>query len=134
MGVKTVIDLRGAEHSESKEKAIVESAGMRYIGIPMSGMKTPSDQQISSALKVLNDAGSGPVFVHCKRGADRTGAVIAAYRISHDHWDNAKALSEARDLGMSWYQVAIQRYVMSYGVPAQQGAPIPALLAPGISQ
>jgi hypothetical protein len=40
--------------------------------------------------------------------------VIACYRVQHDHWDNEKALSEARNYGMSWYQFPLQRYVRSY--------------------
>lgn len=129
MGVKTVIDLRGAEHSEVREKALVEAAGMHYISIPMWGMRTPTNDQISRALKVMNDASDGPVFVHCRRGADRTGAVVACYRIEHDHWDNQNALREARDLGMSWYQLAIQHYVAGYGRPALS-APVASTLAP----
>ena len=76
--MKTVIDLRGSEHSMADEKRIVESAGMKYVSIPMRGMATPTDQQVLSALKIMNDPAAGPVFVHCKRGADRTGAVIAS--------------------------------------------------------
>ena len=30
----------------------------------------------------------GPIFVHCRRGKDRTGTVIACYRIQHDGWAN----------------------------------------------
>ena len=129
MGVKTVIDLRGAEHSEAREKSLVEAAGMHYVSIPMWGMRSPSDEQVSSVLKLMNDPSAGPVFVHCKRGADRTGAVVACYRIEHDHWDSASALKEARGLGMSWYQLALQHYVTGYGRPAGN-QPIPATLAP----
>ena len=114
LGVKTVIDLRGPEHSEADEKRVVEAAGMRYVSIPMKGMTTPTDEQISAALALMNDTSAGPVFVHCKRGADRTGAVIACYRIGHDHWDADKSINEARNLGMSWYQMALQKYVTSY--------------------
>ena len=42
MGVRTIIDLRGPEHSQSHEKQVVEAAGMRYVSIPMKGM-TPTD-------------------------------------------------------------------------------------------
>ena len=87
---------------------------MRYVSIPMRGMSTPTDRQISDALKLLNDPASGPVFVHCRRGADRTGAVIACYRIGHDHWDTAKAQDEANNFGMSLFQLAIRRYVARY--------------------
>ncbi len=114
LGIKTVVDLRGPEHSEAAEKKIVEADGMRYVGIPMRGMSTPTDRQISDALKLMNDSASGPVFIHCRRGADRTGAVIACYRISHDHWDTAKAQDEANNFGMSFLQLGIRRYVARY--------------------
>jgi protein tyrosine/serine phosphatase len=115
LGIRTVVDLRGSEHSEAAEKKIVEADGMRYVGIPMRGMSTPTDKQISDALRLMNDPASAPVFIHCRRGADRTGAVIACYRISHDHWDTAKAQDEANSLGMSFFQLAIRRYVAHYG-------------------
>lgn len=120
LGIRTVVDLRGSEHSEAAEKKIVEADGMRYVSIPMRGMSTPSDKQISDALKLLSDSASGPVFVHCRRGADRTGAVIACYRISHDRWDTATAMNEANACGMSHLQLAIRRYVAQFsGKPAR---------------
>jgi len=87
---------------------------MKYVNVPMRGMKTPEDKQISRVLKALRNDKDGPVFVHCKRGADRTGVVLAVYRIEHDGWTNRDALQEARDLGMYWYQIPLQRYILSY--------------------
>jgi protein tyrosine/serine phosphatase len=129
LGVKTVIDLRGAEHSEADEKRIVEAAGMHYVSIPMRGMARPTDDQIAKALSLMNDEGAGPVFIHCKRGADRTGATVACYRIQHDHWTSDKALNEARAFGMSWFQLALQNYVSNFGNGGS--ASIPALISPG---
>jgi uncharacterized protein (TIGR01244 family) len=129
MGVKTIIDLRGSEHSVADEKRVVESAGMKYVSIPMRGMATPTDEQVLSALKIMNDPASGPVFVHCRRGADRTGAVVACYRIGHDHWDSGKALNEASGFGMSWYQIALRRYVDQYDGKSFPAA-IPATIIP----
>ncbi len=74
----------------------------------MKGMSTPDAKQVASVLAMFTDSASGAVFVHCKRGADRTGMVIAVYRISHDHWDNRKALAEAKADGMSFLERAIQ--------------------------
>ncbi len=131
LGVKTVVDLRQiGEHSQAEEQQLVESRGMRYVSVPMRGMSTPTDEQVSKVLALLNDAAAAPVFVHCQRGADRTGAVIACYRIGHDRWDNKRALSEARGYGMSWYQRALQKYVMRYQAPQKAAAaasPAPAL-------
>ena len=115
MGIKTVVDLRDiGEHSQADEQIVVTDLGMRYISIPMRGMSTPKDDQIAAVLTLLNDTTNGPVFVHCKRGADRTGTVIAIYRISHDRWGNRKALSEAKSLGMSFFERAMQHYVMDF--------------------
>jgi tyrosine-protein phosphatase SIW14 len=115
LGVLTVIDLQetGSSRAVAEEKW-VKAAGMNYIGVPMEGMQTPSDQSIAKVLAVLEDTTTGPVFVHCHRGADRTGGVIACYRIEHDHWSGEKAVAEARSMGMSWYQLAIQNYVRNY--------------------
>jgi tyrosine-protein phosphatase SIW14 len=114
LGVKTIIDLREPGDRSLAEKKIVEADGMRYISVPMRGFHTPTSEQIVKVLSLFNDNAAGPVFVHCRRGADRTGTVVACYRISHDGWENARALSEARSLGMSIFQRAMQTYVLHY--------------------
>ena len=133
LGVKTVIDLREiGEHSQAEEESMVQASGMRYVSVPMKGMSSPTNEQVSTVLALLGDAAAGPVFVHCRRGADRTGTVIACYRISHDHWENKKALSEARSYGMSWFERAMQSYVRRYeptDAPLQAGARAAALTA-----
>jgi tyrosine-protein phosphatase SIW14 len=118
LGIKTVIDLREAGSRVDAEKAVVEKAGMRYISIPFSGFGAPSDRQVSQVLALFDDPSAGPVFVHCRRGADRTGTVIACYRMLHDHWNNRDALAEAKAAGMSWLERAMQGYVLAYKAPA----------------
>jgi protein tyrosine/serine phosphatase len=118
MGVKTVIDLRETDQA-ADEKVLVEAAGMRFVSVPMHGMEKPNPASIAQALAVINDKDAGTVFVHCRRGADRTGAVVACYRISHDRWDNGKALAEAKANGMAWIQKAIQHFVMAYRPPVE---------------
>jgi protein tyrosine/serine phosphatase len=128
LGIKTVVDLQEAGSSRSREEAKwVSSAGMQYVSVPMKGMETPSNESVLKVLSLLEDSTTGPVFVHCHRGADRTGGVIACYRIEHDHWQNQKALSEARSMGMSWFQVAIQKYVRGY--TPRPSDPAPSVLA-----
>jgi tyrosine-protein phosphatase SIW14 len=132
-GIKTVIDLRG----EKSEKNEVESAGMHYIRLAWSGYKAPSDEQMASVLALLNDNSAWPVFVHCRRGADRTGTAIACYRIAHDHWTNQQALEEAKSFGMSSMEVAMQHFILRFTAPTAPAAPttaaLPAtLLAPSL--
>ena len=114
LGIKTVIDLRG-EHSE---ESAVQSAGMRYVRLPWREFKAPTDSQIVEVLALLNDSSEWPVFVHCRRGADRTGTAIACYRIANDHWSNRQALAEAKRFGMSSLETGMQRYILNFGAPA----------------
>lgn len=114
IGVKTVIDLREADSRSTAEQKLVTADGLKYINIPMTGLTPPTQGQTDQIMAILNDPAAGPVFVHCKRGADRTGAVMASYRINHDGWDNARALQEAMDRGMSFYQLPRQRFIRNF--------------------
>jgi protein tyrosine/serine phosphatase len=114
IGIKTVIDLREVDGRAKNEAQLVKADGMNYVNVPMTGLTPPTEIEIAKLLSLFEDTTSGPVFVHCKRGADRTGAVIAAYRIDHDHWGNARALKEAMAFGMSFFQLPRQHFIQSF--------------------
>jgi len=114
LGVRTIVDLREGTAREVSESDIVSKEGMRYFHVPMAGTGAPTEEQVYSVLHVLNDGATWPVFAHCRRGADRTGTVLACYRISHDGWPNEKALREAKLDGMSRLERAMQRYILSF--------------------
>ena len=113
LGVKTIIDLRRqGEHPIEAEGRAAAAAGMRYINVPMQGIAAPSDEQVAKVLQLLDS--SEPVFVHCKLGKDRTGTVIACYRIKHDGWQNEKALQEAKSYGLHSFELGMKRYVLAF--------------------
>jgi len=118
LGIKTVIDLRQEPDQVAAEEKLVSAAGMRFINIPMDDLGAPTDAQIALAFAVLADDSAGPVFVHCRRGADRTGTVIACYRIAFEHWRNRQALDEAKSHGLSVFERAMQRYILDFQAPA----------------
>jgi protein tyrosine phosphatase (PTP) superfamily phosphohydrolase (DUF442 family) len=127
LGIKTVIDLQQTGDKRATEEAKwVKAAGMQYVSIPMDGMATPKDADIAKALALLEDNTTGPVFVHCHKGADRTGGVIACYRIEHDHWANAKALAEAKDMGTTWIHYKIHNYIKSFHPRTTEEASAPS--------
>jgi protein tyrosine phosphatase (PTP) superfamily phosphohydrolase (DUF442 family) len=121
MGVKTIIDLR-AEGDRASEQKEVEALGMKYVPVPLRGMSAPSDAAVAKVLALFDEQSAGPVFVHCRRGADRTGTLVACYRVSHDKWENGKALAEAKSCGMSWVERAMQHYVLKYKAPVAQAS------------
>jgi tyrosine-protein phosphatase SIW14 len=114
LGVKSIIDLREADDRSKAEERVVTGSGMQYVNVPMTGLTPPSEAEITKILTMLEDSTTGPVFVHCKRGADRTGAVIAAYHIDHDKWDNASALRDAKAHSMSFFQLPRQNYIKDF--------------------
>ena len=48
MGIKTIVDLRAEDDDRTKEKKAVSALGMKYVHIPMKGMTTPTEKQISA--------------------------------------------------------------------------------------
>ena len=123
MGVRTVIDLRYKGAQSRWEKRMVESLGMHFVGVPMD-MHAPTDGEMDHVQRLLNTSGNWPVFVHCEGGKDRTGTVIACYRITHDGWNNQKAYREARQHGLSTMEIGLRRYILNYKKPAQLPSPV----------
>jgi tyrosine-protein phosphatase SIW14 len=114
IGVKMVIDLREHDERSIAEERTVTASGMQYLNVPMTGLTPPTEAEISKILALLEDEASGPVFVHCKQGVDRTGTVIAAYRIDNDRWDNAQALSEAKSAGIHFFQKPRKDWIQKF--------------------
>jgi protein tyrosine phosphatase (PTP) superfamily phosphohydrolase (DUF442 family) len=114
VGVKTVLDLQEDDSRGRAERKAVTSAGMNYVNVPMTGLTPPSDAEITKILALLEDDSTGAVFVHCHRGADRTGAVIAAYHIDHDKWDSRRALADAEAHSMSFFQLPRKNFIRAF--------------------
>ena len=56
-----------------------------------------------SGLRLLRDAPK-PVLVHCWHGSDRTGSLVAAYRIVFQDWTREAALDELRHGGFGYHE------------------------------
>lgn len=136
LGIKTIVDLQATGDDRARDEAKwVKAAGMEYVSVPMKGMATPKDKDVAKVLALLENESTGPVFVHCHAGADRTGGVIACYRIEHDGWTNKRAFKEAKDMGTTWIHFAIHDYIKDFqprntAPPLQEAsAPSPATTA-----
>ena len=114
IGIKTVINLRGTDEQTNAEQKEAESTGLRYFNIPMPGLSAPSDEQIARVIAIVNNPENQPVFIHCKRGSDRTGTITAIYRISRDGWTADRAIAEAKKYGMSWMEFGMRGYISNY--------------------
>jgi len=94
LGIDTVIDLRDERDEIAKEQSAVEGLGMRFLSIPWSGRHLPTEGQMVSFLQFIQGHPGLKIFVHCAQGRDRTGVMVAAYRMTLESWTPAKAVDE----------------------------------------
>lgn len=107
---KLVINLEnneGAVRSELNEAARV---GIEEWVSMMEYFKPPTDAQVNEILAKLQDPRNFPILLHCHHGKDRTGMIMALYRVEVQGWDPEKAYKEMLDLGFSKFLVALDRY------------------------
>jgi len=94
LGIAIVVDLHNHGAAERRERRAVESRGMRYVSLPASPIQGPTGAQIAQFFQLLRDNPGRKIFVHCKHGADRTGVMIAVFRMAWEHWTPAQAMAE----------------------------------------
>lgn len=80
------------------EREYLESRGVQFFNFPLNSHapKTAAeDDGIRAALALMAQATPKfPVYVHCEHGADRTGLLIALYRVIHQGWTREEANRE----------------------------------------
>jgi protein tyrosine/serine phosphatase len=115
LGIDTVVRLNPEGQNMAAEKAQVESLGMNFVSLPWSGLGEPTHEQVVSFLTLLRDNPASKVFVHCRVGADRTGVMVAIYRLTFDRWNTAQALAEMHAFHYHHLWLPhLQRYVESF--------------------
>ncbi len=62
-----------------------------------------TEEQIIKALRIIVKR-KGPILIHCWHGSDRTGTVVAAYRIAVNHWSKDQALDEMIHGGYGYHR------------------------------
>lgn len=111
LGIRTIVNLREGDDLANRERREARAAGLQYFNIPLKRAGRPSDEQIERVLGILDTPANQPVFVHCHLGADRTGMVIAVYRITHDGWTSERARAEANKYGMHLWEMGMKNYI-----------------------
>jgi tyrosine-protein phosphatase SIW14 len=114
LGIKSIINLRQANDVWPAEAAAARASGITYNSMPLKGVGRPTHSQVATLLALIENL-PAPVFVHCAHGCDRTGTIIACYRIRSDHWPHAAALEEARKYGLSRLERGMIDYVRDFG-------------------
>lgn len=114
LGVKTVINLTNEDDGREEEQRLVEQYGMRYVSIPMTTRKTPSDAEIATFLSAVE--AEGGVYVHCVGGRHRTGVMTAVYRMTRDGLSGEQAFKEMKQYkyGPDFLHPEFKKFVQAY--------------------
>ena len=99
--LKTVIDLRESQ----TDAAYLGSTKINPYYVPMNAMHITTDQVVAALKLIKAHEGEGPILVHCLHGADRTGVVIAMYRIIYQGWTKAQAIDEMENGGFNFHSI-----------------------------
>ncbi len=83
LGIRTVINLRGENESSAwydNEQAVLAGRGVELVNIRMSAHALPPRAELLALYDAFLSA-EGPILIHCRAGADRTGAAAAIWRM-----------------------------------------------------
>lgn len=133
LGVNIVVNLRDSWRDKPRldEQQQVESRGMRYVAIPWSGHENADHAKIVEFLTLLRQNPDKKVYVHCRRGAERTGVMVATFRMTEHGWTAEQALEEMEAFKFRgfWFR-HLKKYVRAYPEQLKTNAALSALLAP----
>lgn len=116
LGVRSVVNLR--YFNRDADKQVLNNQPVRLINTPLLTWNiTPKD--IAHTLHTIRQAqADGAVLVHCYHGADRTGLIVAMYRVIYQNWsvDEAKREMQQGDFGYHSMWKNIDRLMSENGV------------------
>jgi protein tyrosine/serine phosphatase len=99
--VKTVICLRSWD--TDWEQQTCSSLGLNYVysPLPIKLSSTSEDDFLSFVRSFFVEVQNRPrnIFIHCHQGIDRTGLMIALYRMCVDNWAFDAAFQEMENFG-----------------------------------
>lgn len=98
--IKTIINLEDDSQAFGQEIRWSDELGIQFILNCLSEVWRPNQKKLQNILLDMRVCDK-PVLIHCKHGHERTGIVIAYYRMKVEGWSKWKAIKEALKEGFS---------------------------------
>lgn len=94
LGVGIVVSFRNSKSVVEGERRTVEALSIRFVNIPLYGSLAPENKKVAEFLELMRSNADKMIFAHCQAGHDRTGVMVAAYRMAIQNWTPGQALQE----------------------------------------
>jgi tyrosine-protein phosphatase SIW14 len=98
-GFKSVICLRWNSRAVNFERSVVPPLGFNLYCIPLSYWVLPTRKEIDRFFSIVDNSENRPIYIHCLHGSDRTGMLVAMYRIARENWSADEAYEEMKNCG-----------------------------------
>jgi protein tyrosine/serine phosphatase len=108
LGIKTVLNLSTEGDAEEAKRF-----GIKEIYAPMRFFRDVDAGKMQEHMQTLSDTSLYPLYVHCAQGCDRTGMVVACYRIESG-WSNEDAIAEMDSFGFHYVWGHFLEFVKNY--------------------
>jgi protein tyrosine phosphatase (PTP) superfamily phosphohydrolase (DUF442 family) len=111
-GVRTVVDLRGPGEIDWDERSMVETLGMAYHRIAVSGPGDINEAHARRLGEIVDDEASRPLVMHCGSG-NRVGALYALKAYHCDGIQSEEAVQVGRDAGLAQLEPFVRQCMAS---------------------
>ncbi len=133
-GIDTIVRFSTGDEFIAAERARVESLGMSFISLPWRAAELPETTQVVDFLSLVRDHPERTFFLHCREGVDRTGVMVALYRVAIDGWSTDQAIDEMKAFHYRYLlHPHLQSYVESFPelIAAEPSLRAVSILPPG---
>lgn len=123
VGVTTIISLRREDSDvTAEEERTAHRLGLKFLHFPFYGVFGASRPFLERILAEMRAPENGVVYIHCKRGRDRTSLLVALHLVIDHGWAPGDAWQHAvLDFGYQstfWYReigATFDRMARAYG-------------------
>lgn len=97
-GIKSILNLRLIQNDNYEARKTFLK--LNHVSVNTFKM---SYNQVLESIRII-DSAEKPILIHCLHGSDRTGVVVAVYRIVKQGWAKEEAIAEFAQGGYGYHE------------------------------